>query len=335
MTIEDIVLEISKEVSDRGLSLYFCIRNSRSMYPSLRDRDIVEVRQSDISDITLGDIIVYRNQDSGLVAHRVIGKKIINNRPVCITRGDNNQFYSEDYIYLKDIIGKVVSIKRDKQTIKLDNLADKLKTAFYIKVLNSFKWFYFIIFKGVKKQIRHGILGGLWRGVQGLNIYKYFAQKIVKDKIVYRIATSQDVPSLARLLKVWYQPISFQEATSYLYKVHEKLDNSGYCFIAQKGNRLIGTLTIRKSTGYSYGYDRGNFLRAETLYVDWRYRHAEVAEQLCNLAIKKFLEKPRSEPFFVKAMILKNNFRAINLIRKLGFYPIKKFSKKIIFIAKF
>jgi signal peptidase len=95
------------------------IVKGRSMLPLLREGDIVFTIKCSPSEISVGDIIIYRSKFGGkLVVHRVIDVKYNENEGVYyyVTRGDNNALpdYSEfDDVYgVKQtrVVGKVLSI---------------------------------------------------------------------------------------------------------------------------------------------------------------------------------------------------------------------------------
>lgn len=80
-----------------------------SMYPCLCDGEKVRVYPiRDISDIHIGDIIVYYKFSSHLTIHRVFELCNGKNKELYIkTKGDNNEFVDSYYVTYYEILGKV------------------------------------------------------------------------------------------------------------------------------------------------------------------------------------------------------------------------------------
>ena len=130
-----------------------------SMYPTILHQDVITIEPVDASAVKVGDIILYRVQQS-LIAHRVV--KILKRseknshsapqgpqdrsgspfgaRPSTsetlsfILRGDARPF-SDEPINAEQILGKVVSVERDNRGINPYSL--KVKLTLYIRRLAS------------------------------------------------------------------------------------------------------------------------------------------------------------------------------------------------------
>jgi hypothetical protein len=104
--------ELGRDLVDSGLSIRCQVRG-RSMFPFLRDGDVIQVSPSTISDLCVGDIIFYRSGDH-MLAHRVVG---FITKPVgeCArVRGD--AFLKEDPpVAEEDLIGKVELVARRRR----------------------------------------------------------------------------------------------------------------------------------------------------------------------------------------------------------------------------
>ncbi|OYT37669.1 MAG: signal peptidase I [Desulfurococcales archaeon ex4484_58] len=61
-----------------------------SMYPLLREGDLVFAYKPKPEDIHVGDIIIYKGLRGNLVIHRVIKIRVINGKYYYVTKGDNN-----------------------------------------------------------------------------------------------------------------------------------------------------------------------------------------------------------------------------------------------------
>jgi len=111
------LLKLCQETLEKGSFLRLRALGS-SMFPSLRPGDVITVESVEPHTILLGDVIFYR-QNGRLYAHRVIGKKGVDETDLFITRGDyvpSSVSYINDY----EIMGKVVNIERCGRIIRLD-----------------------------------------------------------------------------------------------------------------------------------------------------------------------------------------------------------------------
>jgi signal peptidase I len=111
------LLKLCQEVLEKDGCLRFRALGS-SMLPSLRPGDVITVGSVEPHTILLGDVILYRQNDR-LYAHRVIGKKGVEEMDLLITKGDyvpSSVSCINDY----EIMGKVIKIERRGRIIRLD-----------------------------------------------------------------------------------------------------------------------------------------------------------------------------------------------------------------------
>ncbi len=93
------------------------IVKGRSMFPLLREGDIVFIVRCKPDEIRAGDIIVYKSRiENKLIIHRVINIVYSNGEYYYITKGDNNaiidigEFDRNLGVNQKRVVGKVLSI---------------------------------------------------------------------------------------------------------------------------------------------------------------------------------------------------------------------------------
>ena len=67
----NLLLHLTTELLSQGTTVRFR-PSGRSMYPSIREGELVTVEPVVASDVTLGDIVLYRSE-RGVIAHRVVG----------------------------------------------------------------------------------------------------------------------------------------------------------------------------------------------------------------------------------------------------------------------
>lgn len=77
-----------------------------SMYPTLKDSMMLTISRIPQEAVKISDIIAYQ-QDSQIVAHRVINIIRNNGEVLFITKGDNQPFGGVSRISQRDLIGKV------------------------------------------------------------------------------------------------------------------------------------------------------------------------------------------------------------------------------------
>lgn len=79
---------------------------SSSMRPALEVGDLIAVKYCSITDVSVGDIIVYRAPDGEMIVHRVV--EVYREEGFVRTKGDANLVADPWKIYEKNIVGKVV-----------------------------------------------------------------------------------------------------------------------------------------------------------------------------------------------------------------------------------
>ncbi len=114
-----LLLDLTAELLSRGTTVRFR-PSGRSMYPSIREGELITVEPVQPSDVKLGDIVLYRSQ-RGLVAHRVVGSSPTQSSvlsPHYFLRGDAS-LSCDKPIEVQQILGRVVSVEREGRAINL------------------------------------------------------------------------------------------------------------------------------------------------------------------------------------------------------------------------
>lgn len=142
--------ELLKTVLDKGLDCRFQAKGF-SMFPFIRSNDIVTVSPLRKKAPILGDIVAFiKPENKRLVIHRIIGKK----DGYFIIRGDNPKRSANDLIPLRDIIGRVKRVERNKKNILLGLGPEQFLIAFFsrfrISAILAFIWK--IIPRAIRKQ---------------------------------------------------------------------------------------------------------------------------------------------------------------------------------------
>jgi signal peptidase len=121
---------ISNEVLVRGG--LFCFKaHGSSMYPFIRDGDILTIQPVEIETLAIGDVAFYRSTWDRVIAHRVVEKKFKNGQCVLTMRGDSG-LNTNELVQADHVLGRVMSIQRGEKVIHLDNTFRKLTSRLWI-----------------------------------------------------------------------------------------------------------------------------------------------------------------------------------------------------------
>jgi signal peptidase I len=304
----DKLTKLSSDILSQGGSFSFEAHGS-SMYPFVCDGDILTVKQVDHSAIRVGDIVFYRSSDERLIAHRVIARKLQSNRSMLLLRGDS-VFNNDGWIYSDQVLGKVVSIQRDKKFVRLDQVGLlSLIMYFWNKLYPLGPFFLNLTSKGKRG------LSWVLRRLQTLKICRIITKSLINSKISYRIATERDARELSRFYGYGRFPEIENPAGLFSNRLQAPNDH-GLTFIACKKGKIIGAAILT------------SIPENQTLYPDlWifgmkvrtRYRGSGIGEKIMRIVI----EKAREEGAFrINLLVFEKNKAAINLYHKMGFRQI-------------
>ena len=121
-----LLLDLTTELLRQGTTVRFR-PSGRSMYPSIREGELVTVEPVVASDVTLGDIVLYRSE-KGVIAHRVIGTSPAQSSvlsPHYFLRGDAS-LSCDEAVGAEQILGRVVGVQRNGRGIALASRLAKL-----------------------------------------------------------------------------------------------------------------------------------------------------------------------------------------------------------------
>lgn len=107
------------------------------MRPFLKGREKLIVRKVAVSDLKLGDLILYKI-DNQLVCHRLVKKSRTNNGYLIYSRGDASSGTPE-LIKEQLFLGKVVSIIKENKVINLEGIRQEFInriSVFFLPLLN-------------------------------------------------------------------------------------------------------------------------------------------------------------------------------------------------------
>ncbi len=123
----NLLLDLTAELLSRGTIVHFRA-SGRSMYPAIREGELITVEPVVASDVTLGDIVLYRSE-RGLIAHRVVGSSPTQSSVLSphhfLLRGDASLSCDEP-VEAHRILGRVVRVQRNGRRVALASPGAKI-----------------------------------------------------------------------------------------------------------------------------------------------------------------------------------------------------------------
>ena len=116
--LNDQMLDIVESLLDDNHTLSFRMQGF-SMYPTLKAGDLGYVLKCRANDLTVGDLIVFK-QNNKLIAHRLVEIVHQNNQQVFVAKGDKNSFKDAPFTE-NELVGKITSIQRQNRSIKSES----------------------------------------------------------------------------------------------------------------------------------------------------------------------------------------------------------------------
>ncbi len=117
------LLDFAEELLEDNHQLSFSMRGN-SMYPALKSGDVGIVEKCSITDIQIGDIIVFK-QNGELVAHRLVKIIVNDGTHLLVAKGDKNMHPDKPFA-IEALIGKVCSFQRRNKKKRLESHKMKL-----------------------------------------------------------------------------------------------------------------------------------------------------------------------------------------------------------------
>jgi signal peptidase I len=109
------LLELLRPVLARGLPFRFRA-GGHSMLPFIQDGDLLSIRPQEKAHLRIGQVVAYIHPDrSRLVVHRVVGRS----DGAFLLQGDNLPGQTDGLVPSEDILGRVVSVERRGQPVRL------------------------------------------------------------------------------------------------------------------------------------------------------------------------------------------------------------------------
>ena len=102
--------ELATQLLGAGHAIRFRASGS-SMYPVVRDGDILDVWPVRCAEVDVGDIVLYRSSGHGIIAHRAVGIGGQGEKITLAVKGDSVKT-ADAQVQESQVLGRVVSIER-------------------------------------------------------------------------------------------------------------------------------------------------------------------------------------------------------------------------------
>jgi phage repressor protein C with HTH and peptisase S24 domain len=93
----------------QGTSFLLCVHGA-SMYPTIRDGDVIQVQPVEPGEIGIGDIFLFRTSGR-LFVHRLVARSRQGDRLLLVAKGDANPRPDRQVEY-DDVLGQIVELRR-------------------------------------------------------------------------------------------------------------------------------------------------------------------------------------------------------------------------------
>jgi signal peptidase len=125
------MVALSKEIYSKGGALSFKAFGT-SMYPFIRNGDILTFQPVEASDLRIGDIVLFQSVRKKSVAHRLVQKQLKNGNIFLKTRGDA-LLEADDVITGNQIMGRVFKIQRGYRIIQINHGSRQLAAIIWLR----------------------------------------------------------------------------------------------------------------------------------------------------------------------------------------------------------
>lgn len=305
------LLKLTRHLIKRRVSIRFRAKGI-SMRPFIQDGDLITVSPLLNSSVRVGDVVLYKTADDRVIAHRMIQKTIKDKKTVFYIKGDAT-FGQPEKVDTKRVLGRIAAIERNGRKRKLDTKLYRIIGLLFAGLSPFSRWIY-PLGSTVKYRGRK-LLGSFLEKLQSIKFYGFLVKKLVKENILYKIATPDDAYLLSRLYRYNQQP-ELENPTNALYEQLKNPKHSEYWLVAKQKDKVIGGVSLTKSEESDYPH-AGWWLIG--MKINWRYRRMGIGEKLLEMVTEVAAKNNASE---IKLLVFKDAKPAVNLYRKLGFRQI-------------
>jgi signal peptidase I len=124
-----------------------------SMYPFIRNGDIICIQPSGINAFRVGEVVLYHSDEEKLVAHRIIGRRLKNGRIFLRMCGDATLDFN-DWIPAGHVLGRVAAILRGHRVLRLDKGLMRVLSVFWARSFPAGHFFFRLLCVAQKAIVR-------------------------------------------------------------------------------------------------------------------------------------------------------------------------------------
>jgi len=110
--------QVAHPLIAQGTSFLLCVHGA-SMYPTIRDDDVVQVRPVEADEIGIGDIFLFRNSGR-LFVHRLVAKSRQGDRLLLVAKGDANP-RPDKQVEASDVLGRIIEVRRGRHRRSMES----------------------------------------------------------------------------------------------------------------------------------------------------------------------------------------------------------------------
>ncbi len=261
----------------------------RSMYPTLRTGDLVDVDPTEKETLETGDIVVFQKERE-LICHRLVEiHEKVSPHPL-LTQGDATT-HPDPPLSQQEILGKVISIERKgkkwipPREIPKPSLGDTL--IFSLKP-NITRLRYLLLY------------------LQSFHTFRLLYRLVFKPNVSYLIG----LPTTSRPHPKFWRYLSYSSEVQ-KEGMKDPVRGMRYRFLAKVGEGIVGSLEIKASQDEDLSH-----WSISHLFVRTRYRGCGIATTLLRLGFQMLR---RQEASLLEVEVASQNRPGHSLFRRLGF----------------
>ena len=131
-------IEMAKDILSRGDTLR-CRASGSSMYPFIRDGDLITVEPVAASQIRYADIIFFQSDEGRVVVHRVVKIRRGEGTTCMVTRGDTMR-RTDGCLDGRSLLGRITTIEKGGRVLPVARGAWRMASVLYTAALPFSKW---------------------------------------------------------------------------------------------------------------------------------------------------------------------------------------------------
>lgn len=296
------LIEMFLEVLEKGFPLKIRLFGS-SMYPFLKEGEVVIVQRRPWTDLRRGDILLY-HRDRRFIAHRVL-KPPKSLEDSCLCKGDTLKGVDPP-VNLHQYLGRVEGVERGKKVV----LFTQFPWYAFCRIFAFLSYPYAHLFWFLVKARRKVLCTLL-----PFRIFRVLRRKLLTPLIILQPFQPEDLDKLANCLwdRAWH--LRFPKMRERVRGwVEEVIHQGGIYLVAWEGRKIIGCISAFP--------DKGGFWRIADFYVHPIRRGLLVGTRLLSEMKDRVCQEGG------KGLWCLTGDRALQqLLKRQGFHPWKGFGE--------